>query len=417
MKIDQFSPRNDFMLPGFFAPKEVEDFIAEKQIRPIFLIGVQFPHSEVLDGNLSKESMDMVRDRYTDCDGAAEIEPRDRAQNAMQLYVHSQAVPDKSVADCVEALIGTYLLSGGLIGAIKVVEWMKIIPPQDDFAEYLHLRVPTAITDKKATEQDIDFLLSYCRDDVEKILNYKFNDPSFLLEALSHPSYIRNRLTRSYERMEFLGDAILDFLITSHIFEHCGELKPGEMTDLRSALVNNVTFASYVVKLGLHKFLCSELNPTLDTAIMTFVEHQIQRDHEIVEDVLYMMDEEECSLAEYIEVPKVLSDIFEALVGAIYLDCGGDLQVVWSVVYRIMCKEIHDFSCRIPQQPVKILYEKIHACPTFRKPEVIDPDIPKIRIGVTITKNDWQHTVYGIGRNKAQAKRAAAKMALKVLGL
>ncbi|XP_049703708.2 endoribonuclease Dcr-2 isoform X2 [Helicoverpa armigera] len=417
MKIDQFSPRNDFMLPGFFAPKEVEDFIAEKQIRPIFLIGVQFPHSEVLDGNLSKESMDMVRDRYTDCDGAAEIEPRDRAQNAMQLYVHSQAVPDKSVADCVEALIGTYLLSGGLIGAIKVIEWMRIIPPQDDFAEYLHLRVPTAITDKKATEQDIDFLLRHCRDDVEKILNYKFNDPSFLLEALSHPSYIRNRLTRSYERMEFLGDAILDFLITSHIFEHCGELKPGEMTDLRSALVNNVTFASYVVKLGLHKFLCSELNPTLDTAIVTFVEHQIQRDHEIVEDVLYMMDEEECSLAEYIEVPKVLSDIFEALVGAIYLDCGGDLQVVWSVVYRIMCKEIHDFSCRIPQQPVKILYEKIHACPTFRKPEVIDPDIPKIRIGVTITKNDWQHTVYGIGRNKAQAKRAAAKMALKVLGL
>lgn len=74
-----------------------------------------------------------------------------------------------------------------------------------------------------------------------------------MLQALSHASYIRNRVTRSYERLEFLGDAILDFLITSHIFENCRELKPGEMTDLRSALVNNVTFASYVVKLGLHK--------------------------------------------------------------------------------------------------------------------------------------------------------------------
>lgn len=76
---------------------------------------------------------------------------------------------------------------------------------------------------------------------------------SFLFQAMSHASYIRNRLTRSYERLEFLGDAILDFLITSYIFESCGNLKPGELTDLRSALVNNVTFASYVVKLGLHK--------------------------------------------------------------------------------------------------------------------------------------------------------------------
>lgn len=416
MKIEQFGPRKDFMLPGFFAPSEVEEFLDEKQIRPIFLIGIQFPKSEVLEGKLSKESMDMVRERYGDC-GTSEVEPPGRAQNAMQLYVHSQAVADKSVADCVEALIGTYLLSGGMDGAVKIIEWMKIIPPEDDFQEYLHRQVPTVISQGKATAENINFLLTYYRDDVEKIIQYKFQDPSFLLEALSHPSYIRNRLTRSYERLEFLGDAILDFLITSHIYENCGELKPGEMTDLRSALVNNVTFASYVVKNGLHKFLCSELNPSLDSAIIMFVEHQEQRDHEIVEDVLYLIDEEECHIAEYVEVPKVLSDIFEALVGAIFLDSGGDLQVVWKVVYRIMHKEIHAFSSRIPQQPVKILYEKIHACPVFGKAEVINPDIPKIRVGVTVTKNDRQHTVFGIGRNKAQAKRAAAKMALKVLSL
>lgn len=417
MKVEQFSPRKDFMVPGYFAPPEVEKFIAEKKLRPTFLIGVYFPSSEAFDGNLSKESMAMVRDRFADCDGTAETEPECRVQNAMQLYIHSQAVADKSVADCVEALIGTYLLSGGVLGAIKVIEWMRIIPPQDNFATYLHTRVSTVLSEKRATESDINFLLSHCRPDVEKILNYKFKDPSHLLEALSHPSYIRNRLTRSYERYEFLGDAILDFLITSHVFENCGDLKPGEMTDLRSALVNNVTFASYVVKLGLHKFLCSELNPTLDKAVITFVDHQVQREHQIVEDVLYLIDEEECHIAEYVEVPKVLSDIFEALVGAIFLDSGGDLQTVWALVYRIMCKEIHAFSSRIPQQPVKVLYEKIHACPVFDKSVVIDPDIPKIKVGVTITKNDWQHTVYGVGKNKSQAKRAAAKMALKVLGI
>ncbi|CAH1636516.1 unnamed protein product [Spodoptera littoralis] len=414
MKIEHFSPRKDFMVPGFFAPKEVEEFIKEKQIRPIFLIGVQFPRDELLEGKLSEESMNMVKEKFTN-DSTAETEPPEKAQNAMQLYVHSQAVSDKSVADCVEALIGTYLLSGGVLGAVKVLEWMKVIPPQDKFAEYLHRHVSTAITDKKTTPEDVNFLLNYTRNDVETILNYKFNDPTFLLEALSHASYIRNRVTRSYERLEFLGDAILDFLITSHIFENCRELKPGEMTDLRSALVNNVTFASYVVKLGLHKFLCSELNPTLDKAIILFVDHQVQRNHEIVEDVLYLIDEEECNIAEYVEVPKVLSDILEALIGAIFLDSGGDLSKVWSVIYRIMYKEIHSFSSRIPQQPVKVLYEKIHACPVFGKAEIIDREVPKLKVGVTITKNDAQHTVYGIGRNKSQAKRAAAKMALKVL--
>lgn len=75
----------------------------------------------------------------------------------------------------------------------------------------------------------------------------------YFSQAMSHPSYIRNRLTRSYERFEFLGDAILDFLITAHIYENNPRLSPGDLTDLRSALVNNVTFAAYVVKLGLHK--------------------------------------------------------------------------------------------------------------------------------------------------------------------
>ncbi|KAI8421691.1 hypothetical protein MSG28_009677 [Choristoneura fumiferana] len=93
---------------------------------------------------------------------------------------------------------------------------------------------------------------------------------------------------------------------------------------------------------------------------MMFVEHQEQRDHEIIEDVLYLIDEEDCQIADY-----VLSDIFESLIGAIFLDSGGDLARVWAVVYRVMHREIETFSARIPQQPVRVLYERIHACPSF----------------------------------------------------
>ncbi|KAL0880107.1 hypothetical protein ABMA27_002595 [Loxostege sticticalis] len=417
MKVEQFSPRKDFLVPGFFAPKEAEDFIKARQIRPTFLIGMHFTREEALRGELSPETLEVIQRRYVDCDGASDSEPHGRAQAAMQSYIRAQAVADKSIADCVEALIGTYLLNGGILASVKVLEWMQVLPPQDNFAQLLHKRVPTVLSEKKAAVKDIDFLLNDCGKDIEKILNYKFKDPSFLLEAMSHPSYIRNRLTRSYERLEFLGDAILDFLITSHIFENCRALKPGELTDLRSALVNNVTFASYVVKLGLYKFLCSQLNPSLDSAIMAFVEHQEQRDHEVIEDVLYLIDEDECHIAEYVEVPKVLSDIFESLTGAIFLDSGGDLATVWAVIYRIMCKEIDAFSARIPQQPVRVLYEKIHACPVFGDSRVTDSDVPKVMIPVTVTKNGRQHTIHGFGNNKFQAKRAAAKLALKILAL
>ncbi|CAK1555353.1 unnamed protein product [Leptosia nina] len=382
---------------------------------------MEFPSKEAASGILSKKSLSLVRERCSEAVSMArpaEVEPEGEAQNAMQAYIRAQAVSDKSVADCVEALIGTYLLSGGIQGAALFLEWMKIFPPQDDFMSYLHKPQMTILQEKKVTEEEINRLLNHERDSIEKIIDYKFKDPSFLLEALSHSSYIRNRYTRSYERLEFLGDAIIDFLITAHIYENCGDLKPGELTDLRSSLVNNVTFASYVVKLGLHKFFCSDLNPTLDGAILNFVEHQVQRDHNIEEDVLYLIDEEDCRVAEYIEVPKVLSDIFESLAGAIYLDSGGNLSTVWRVVYRIMWREIAVFSQRVPKQPVRVLSENIYACAVFGEAkETPDSCIPKVMIPVTFSKDGKRHTTYGVGSNKSQAKRAAAKLALKILAL
>ncbi|XP_032516970.2 endoribonuclease Dicer isoform X1 [Danaus plexippus] len=414
MKVEQFSPRSDFLVPGFLAPSELVSFITRRKIRPTFLIGVQFPVEDALSGNLSPESRSLLQEKLKDSD-LAEEEPFGKAQNAMQRYIGAQAVSDKSVADCVEALIGTYLLSGGITDAVSILEWFKIIPSEDKFLSFLTKKVNTVISEGKATVQEVDWLLNSCRSDIETILGYKFKDPSLLLEALSHASYIRNRYTRSYERLEFLGDAILDFLITAYIYENCGDLSPGDLTDLRSALVNNVTFASYVVRLGLHKYFCSQFNGVLENAIKTFVEHQEQLDHVLLEDVLYLIEEEDCNIAQYIDVPKALSDIFESLTGAMFLDSGGDLKLVWKVIYRIMHKEIHDFSMKVPKQPVRVLMEMIHACPSFGKSRATESAVPKILVPVTFTHAGQRQTVYGAGSNKVQAKRAAAKLALKIL--
>lgn len=65
-------------------------------------------------------------------------------------------------------------------------------------------------------------------------------------------------LTLLIQRLEFLGDAVLDYLITSYLYSVYPELKPGQLTDLRSALVNNNSFAYVAIRCSFHKFIISD---------------------------------------------------------------------------------------------------------------------------------------------------------------
>ena len=90
-----------------------------------------------------------------------------------------------------------------------------------------------------------------------------------------------------FRRLEFLGDAILDYVITRHLFEDPRKHSPGILTDLRSALVNNNIFAALAVKWDFHKFF-KEVSPPLFQVINKFVEFQRDRGDQL--DV----DEEVC---------------------------------------------------------------------------------------------------------------------------
>jgi hypothetical protein len=141
---------------------------------------------------------------------------------------------------------------------------------------------------------------------IEKLCNYRFKNKCYLLQAFTHPSYTSNHVTDCYQKLEFIGDAVLgkrskmyrilqlffllalfsrsyrvlDFLITSYIYQYCGQLTPGQLTDLRSALVNNITFGALVVRLQLHKHLLCH-SQCLWEAIRTFVNYQESKNYEI----------------------------------------------------------------------------------------------------------------------------------------
>ncbi len=95
------------------------------------------------------------------------------------------------------------------------------------------------------------------------------------LQAFTHASYYPNRLTDCYQRLEFLGDAVLDYLITRHLYEDDRKHSPGALTDLRSALVNNTIFASLAVRHEFHKYF-RHFSPGLQAVINRFVRTQVR---------------------------------------------------------------------------------------------------------------------------------------------
>ncbi|EGK96757.1 AGAP002836-PB [Anopheles gambiae str. PEST] len=385
--------------------------------------------------------------------------------------VTQHSIPDKSVADCVEALIGAYLIECGPRGALLFMAWLGIRvlpirePPvklnsnnetaltpykatgQNDgplstgvtIAEYGHWVAPPSPmvranitfggieTGAAATSRELARLLQGF-EEFEQALGYRFRDRSYLLQAMTHASYSPNRLTDCYQRLEFLGDAILDYLITRHLYEDRRQHSPGALTDLRSALVNNTIFASLAVRHGFHKYFL-HLSPGLQEVIDRFVRIQQENGHRITEEEYYLPDEDD-ELGEYgamgedgpgegrgvgeaedVEVPKALGDVFESIAGAIFLDSDMSLDTVWKVYRKMMGPEIEKFSSSVPKSPIRELLEMEPETAKFGKPEKLT-DGRRVRVTVEVF---GKGTFRGIGRNYRIAKCTAAKCALRQL--
>ncbi|CAI9730629.1 endoribonuclease Dicer-like [Octopus vulgaris] len=336
--------------------------------------------------------------------------------------IHS--IPDKSVADCVEALIGCYLTCCGKRAALLFMSWLglKVLPQkhilQEQYDENItehqldELETPLSplLTHTINAEEVLERLLDGY-ETFEKEIGYKFSDRSYLLQAFTHASYHYNTVTDCYQRLEFLGDAILDYVITRHLYEDSQRYSPGVLTDLRSALVNNNIFAALAVKWNFHKFF-KAISPELFNVIERFVARQKEKEDEIDFDEEFQDEGEESPDEEVVEmeIPKALGDIFESVAGAIYLDSNRSLDVVWKVYYRIMKPQIEKYLKSIPKSPVRELLELEPETAKFEKPERTVNG--KIRVTVKVAGKGVYN---GVGRNYRIAKSAAAKKALRIL--
>lgn len=278
------------------------------------------------------------------------------------------SIPDKSIADCVEALIGAYLISSGPRGALLFMKWLdlKVMPnnevENDDPNDLIWHWLPTPKSPlllpsnddcdytknlKRAQNNLNELYIGHKLNVFEDKIGYSFRDKAYLVQAFTHNSYYENQVTDCYQRLEFLGDAVLDYLITRYLYEDPAGHSPGTLTDLRSALVNNTFFASLSVKYEFYKHL-KMLSFDLFRVVDAFV-NKFKTNDERSNDYNLFIAEGESENAEDIEVPKALGDIFESVAGAIYLDSRMSLDAVWNVYFKMMKPEIGSFPIRFYQ--------------------------------------------------------------------
>uniref|UniRef100_A0A672UG46 ribonuclease III n=1 Tax=Strigops habroptila TaxID=2489341 RepID=A0A672UG46_STRHB len=375
----------------------------------------------------------------------------DAGKQSISYDLHTeQCIADKSIADCVEALLGCYLTSCGeraaqlflcslglkVLPVIKKTDWESTLcatrencnseqknlssnsisasvansePSLYKDLEYGCLKIPPrCMFDHPDAEKTLNHLISGF-ENFEKKINYSFKNKAYLLQAFTHASYHYNTITDCYQRLEFLGDAILDYLITKHLYEDPRQHSPGVLTDLRSALVNNTIFASLAVKYDYHKYF-KAVSPELFHVIDDFVQFQMEKNEMQGMDSELRRSEEDEEKEEDIEVPKAMGDIFESLAGAIYMDSGMSLEMVWQVYYPMMRPLIEKFSANVPRSPVRELLEMEPETAKFSPAERTYDG--KVRVTVEVVgKGKFK----GVGRSYRIAKSAAARRALRSL--
>ena len=220
-------------------------------------------------------------------------------------------------------------------------------------------------------------------EELEKNIGYTFKNKELLKKALTHTSYAYEHGIESNEKLEFLGDSILEFISSTYLFANYSKLKEGEMTKVRATVVCEKSLYK-VAKM--HNF----------------------------SDFLYLGKSERQSGGE--NRPAILADSVEAVIAAIYLD--GGIEKAQKFIIENLKEEIEIASKNVGQKDYKtVLQEKLqkHGEVEIKYTILreIGPDHDKIFEAQVECNNKKLAT--GVGKSKKQAEMEAAKEALNKL--
>lgn len=216
-----------------------------------------------------------------------------------------------------------------------------------------------------------------------KRLNIEPKDMSLYKNAFSHSSYVNEHKAKNdYERLEFLGDAVLDLVVADYLYTHYKETE-GEMTKVRASYVCENANYCYATGLGLSKYI--------------LVGHGEQKEGGNFK-------------------KAIVADIFEALMGAIYIDLG--FSTVRNVILKVVVPYIENPNVTFFSDYKSSLQEYVQTEQKSLEYKLVNEEGPahdkRFTVDVVI-----DNIVYGtgIGTSKKEAEQEAAKVALNKLAV
>ncbi len=217
--------------------------------------------------------------------------------------------------------------------------------------------------------------------ELEQVLGYKFKGKKLIIEALTHKSY---KQSFDNERLEFLGDAVLDLIVGEYLFRKFNKADEGKLSKIRASLVNENGFERLARFLDLGKHI-------------------------------YLSNAEENNGGR--EKASILSNAFEAVIGTIYLESG--LEVAREISISLIEKNYEDISLEQLFSDYKTSLQEITQARFGQIPEyeVVasrGPDHQKeFEVAVIIEGREYARAV---GKSKKIAQQEAAKIAVAMLG-
>ena len=223
---------------------------------------------------------------------------------------------------------------------------------------------------------------------IEKILELEFNNLDLFKRALTHRSFLNENKKWGEighnERLEFLGDSILGLIVAEYLFKEYSELREGDLTALRAALINSDSLLEVADRLNLKKYLL----------VSQGEKNELEKSH-----------------------PYFLANAVEAIIGAIYLDKGFD-EAKKFVTKHILSKAENIFKTESYKDPKSLFQEKsqenLNITPIYKILKSWGPDhLKQFQVGVYFKK---ELVAEGDGHSKQEAEVNAAKKALSKKG-
>ena len=222
-------------------------------------------------------------------------------------------------------------------------------------------------------------------EELEKKLGLEFKDKDLLTQAFTHRSYLNENPDfnlENNERLEFLGDAVIELIVTSHLYIEYPEKTEGELTNWRAALVNAKMMTSVAEELGFNEFLLLSKGESKETGKAR---------------------------------AYILANAFEALLGALYLDSGyGPCdEFIKKYLFKNLANIIKDGSYKDSKSKFQEeAQEKVSITPNYKVLKESGPDHEKKFI-VGVFLGD-ELVAEGQGLSKQEAEEDAASLALEV---